>query len=229
MRNVSSSSSVRRRTNTCFIAVQTAFDTEHHAAAGKAAENCSEVKCFSKNSAYNTRNQIDMHNSQDKCYGNVDNAHQRNQSRGCFDNALAAAQQTIAYKHCFYSADNPRSSIRIIEAQSSKGRLQIVRAQHIKATAIGYNQSHSKEHCQTAAAQSSFDVISRAAVAAVRTTLLVNLCQGAFNKSRSAADNSNNPHPEHSTITAEADSCGNADNITGTYTGRSRYHQSLEG
>jgi hypothetical protein len=44
-----------------------------------------------------------------------------------------------------------------------------------------------------------------------------------------AANNSNNPHPEHSTITAEADSCGNADNITGTYTGRSRYHQSLEG
>ena len=170
-----------------------------------------------------------MHNSKDKCYRNVDNAHQRNQSRGCFDNALAAAQQAIAYEHSLYSADNPGSCIRIIEAQSSKGRLQIIRTQHIKAATIGYNQSHSKEHCQTAAAQSSFDVISRAAVAAVRTTFLVNLCQSAFNKSRSAADNSNNPHPEHSTITAEADCCGNADNITGTYTGRSRYHQSLEG
>ena len=229
MRNVSCSSSVRSRTNTCFVAVQTAFDTEHHAAAGKATENCSEVKCFSKNSAYNTGNQIDMHNSKDKCYRNVDNAHQRNQSRGCFDNALATAQQAIAYEHCFYCADNPGSCIRIIEAQSSKGGLQIVGAQHIKAAAIGYNQGQSKKHCQTAAAQSSFDVVCRAAVAAVRTTFLVNLCQGAFNKSRSAANNSNNPHPEHSTITAEADSCGNADNITGTYTGCSRYHQSLEG
>ena len=106
--------------------------------------------------------------------------------------------------------------------------MQIVGAQHVKAAAIGYNQGHSKENSQTTAAQSSFDVVCRAAVAAVRTTFFVNLCQGAFNKSRSAADNSNNPHPEHSTIAAEADSCGNTDNITGTYTGRSRYHQSLE-
>ena len=51
VRNVSCSSSVRRRTNTCFVAVQTALDTKHHAAAGKATENCSEVKCFGKNFA----------------------------------------------------------------------------------------------------------------------------------------------------------------------------------
>ena len=85
-----------------------------------------------------------MHNSQDKCYRNIDNAHQRNQSRGCFDNTLATAQQAIAYEHCFYCADNPGSCIRIIEAQSSKGGLQIVGAQHIEAAAIGYNQRHSK-------------------------------------------------------------------------------------
>ena len=202
MRNVGSSSSVRRRTNTGLVAVQTAFDTKHHAAASKAAKDSSKIKGFTEDIANNSRQQVDMHNCQDKSNRNIDNAHQRHQRRSSLDNALAAAQQAVANEHSLHSTDNPRSSLRIIEAQGCKRRLQVVGAQHIKATAIGNNQRNSKGNCQRTTAQRSLNVVSRAAVAAMRTTFFVNLRQRALDKSGSTADNSDNPHPEHSAIAA---------------------------
>ena len=188
-----------------------------------------EIKGLAKDFAHNCRKLVNIDQSQHKGYGNINYAHDGYQGRGGCNHATTAAKEAVAYQHSQNTTNYPRGSSFIIEGISDKGGLQIIRAKHIKAHAIGSNQSNAKDNSQSSAAQSSLNIVGRTAVAAVLTTLFVNLGQCAFDKSRSTAYDGDNPHPEYCTITTQADSGRNTNNIARADTGCSGNHQGLEG
>ena len=144
-------------------------------------------------------------------------------------NALAAAHNAVANQHSKDCTNNPRRNCGIVEAVNRKGRLQVIGSQHIKAACVCKNEENRENYCDTAVFQRSLNVVSRAAVAvAVGIFALVNLGQGALDKCRSTANDSDNPHPENRAVATKANSGGNTNNVAGAHTGCRRNHQSLE-
>ena len=229
VRNISCSCCVRSGAYACLVGIETALDAVHHAGACNAAEDSREVESVSKDLSDDTGQQTDVHNNDDKSNCYVDNAHERNDGGSSLDNALAAAKQAPANDNSENCTDDEGSYTFVIERVSSKGGLQVVGSEHIEADSIGEDEEYRESNGKTAILQSILNVVSGTAVAvAVFIAELEYLSKSAFDKCRSAANDGDEPHPEHSTVAAEAYSGGNAYDITGSYTGSGGYHKSLE-
>ena len=75
------------------------------------------------------------------------------------------------------------------------------------------------------------DVVGGAAIAlsGLRIAALIDLGQGGLGKRRGAAQQGNEPHPEHGAVAAHADGHGHADNVARAHPGCGGHHQRLEG
>ena len=75
------------------------------------------------------------------------------------------------------------------------------------------------------------NVVGGAAVALTRLRVpaLVDLGQGGLHKGGGAADDGDDPHPEHRAEAAGTDGGGDADDVARAHPGRGGYHQRLEG
>ena len=230
---VSSSRSIGSGANTCFVGVQTALDALHYSGARKAAEDCLKVKCSGENLAEYHGDVAEVQHDDHDSHQNVDNAHHRNHNAGNLNHALAAAQNADANQNSQNQTANHGNDGGFgvaVEAVAGEAGDQVVGAQHIEANGVGSNQRNSEHNAQHTAVQCSFDVVSGAAVAAaVFVTLLVNLCQSGFDERGSAANQSDDPHPEHSTVAADGDSICNANDVAGTHAACGGNHQCLEG
>ena len=106
---------------------------------------------------------------------------------------------------------------------------QVKGRQHIKTASISSNQGNREDNAQRTALQRRLDIIRRTSVASAGcVALLINLCQRALNKSRCAAHNRDQPHPEHRAVTADGDRIGYTYDIACADAARRRYHQRLK-
>ena len=213
------------------VGVQAALDAVHHAGGGEAAEDGPEVKGIAEDAAQHLGQQGDVGEDDHQRHQHVHNAHHGHQQGGDLYHPLAAAQQAVAHQHSQHTADDPGGGFGVVEAVHAEGGLQVVGGQHVEAHRVGGDHEHAEQHSQQAAVQSGLDVVGGAAVAAVAVavTLFVDLGQGALHKGGSTAHQGDDPHPEHSAVTAQADGGGNAHNVAGAHAGRGGHHQRLEG
>ena len=166
----------------------------------------------------------------DKGYNNIDNAHDGNQNTGNLGQALGTAHDADGEQNSQNAADDPGSDGLAVEAEAGKCGLQVVGSQSIVTNGVGQDDDHGEDHAQPTLMQSSLHVVGGAAEAgAVLIALLINLSQSGLDESRSTANQGDQPHPEHTTHTAQADGGGHADDVTGTHAGCGRNHQSAEG
>lgn len=229
MGNICCSSCVRSGAYACLVGIKTTLDAVHHAGACNAAEDSGEVESVSKNLSDDAGQQTDVHNNDDKSNSYVDNAHERNDGGSSLDNTLAAAKEAPTNDNSQNTADDEGGGSFVIEGVSSESGLQVVGSEHVEADCVSEDEEYRERNSKTTILQSAFDVVSGTAVAvAVFITELEYLSEGALDECGSAAYDSDEPHPEHSTVTAETNSGGNANDITGSYTGSGGYHQSLE-
>ena len=121
--------------------------------------------------------------------------------------------------------------LRGVEAVAGEGGLEIIGAEHVEAAGIGGNEAQGEQHRQGLAVESRLDVVGGAAVAlaGLRVAALVDLGQGGLDEGGGAADDGNEPHPEHGPVAADADGHGHADDVAGSHAGGGRHHQGLEG
>ena len=75
------------------------------------------------------------------------------------------------------------------------------------------------------------DVVGGTAVAlaGLRVAALIDLGQGGLDEGGGAADDGDEPHPEHRAVAADADGHGHADDVAGPHAGGGGHHQGLEG
>ena len=148
----------------------------------------------------------------------IENSHNRNQNSCDLGNLLASSKDADSKGRCQHSADNERRSGRIVEAVCPEGIGDIESRYHVETAHIGNNQGSRKQDSQPSLFQNCLYVVRRSSVgASVRCFSLVNLCQGALNKCRSAAQNRYQPHPEHGSCSTDADSGGNTCNISSSH------------
>ena len=198
--------SIRCRTDTCFIGIQSSADALHHSRSGKSGKNCLKVKCFFKDLCKNCRKLTNVQYYDQQRHQNVHDSHKWNQCRGYFHNSVTTAKQTPSSYQCQHTSYDPRGYLCIIKRHSCKSRLQIVRRQHIKSKGIGQNHGDTESNCQSSAMQSCFDIISRSAIAfPIFALFLVDLCQSTLCQCRCASNNGNHPHPEYRAHTTDTD------------------------
>ena len=73
----SRSCSVRCRTDTGFIGIQSSFNTEHQARTGNTSENRLKIKGICKNPSKNRRHHRNVHNHHNERNENIDSTHNR--------------------------------------------------------------------------------------------------------------------------------------------------------
>ena len=230
MGHISGSSGVGSGTHTCLVGVQAALDAVHQAASGEAAEDGLEVKSIDEDTLDHSGDGGDVHKNDDQGNQDVDDAHNGNQHAGDLGQALGAAHNANGKQDSQDSTDDPGRGSLVVEAEACKSGLQVVGSQRIVAHGIGQNDNHGENHAQPALMQRSFHVIGGAAVAgAVLIALFIDLSQRRLDKSRSTANQSDQPHPEHTAHTAQTDGSGHTDDVAGTHAGGSGHHQGAEG
>ena len=230
MGDVCGSSGVGSGTHTCLVGVQAALDALHQAGTGEAAEDGLEVEGTVEDSTQDGRQLADVHEHDDQSNGNVDDAHDGDHEASDLHQTLAAAHDADGEQDGQDSADEDGGGGFVVEAEAGEGGLQVVGGQCIVAHCVGQDDDDGKDNAQPALTQCGLHVVGGAAVAgAVGGTALVDLCQGGFHISGSAAQNGGHPHPEHGTGAAQADRGGDAHDVAGTNAGSGGDQQSTQG
>ena len=229
MVNVGRGGGVGGRTHTCLIGEEAALNAVHDAGTAKAAEDGAEIKGTHENLTEHIRQHLGIDDHQHQRHQNVEGTHDGHENTRHRHDALAAAHEAVAHQRSDDKTDDPRSDVGIIKAVGGEGGLEVVGCQHIEADTVGQNQKHGKEDGNALLPlESCLNVVGRAAVAAVLTTLFVDLRQRALHESGSAADNGDDPHPKHAAETAHAQRGGNTDDVARTHAGGGGHHEGLE-
>ena len=203
----------------------------HHGRAGEAGEDGLEIERLGEDPSEHLGNQPHVHDDDHQGHQHVQSAHDGHQSGGEGDDPLAAAHDAVPGQQRHDAADDPGRPLRGIKAVSGEGGLEVVGAEHVEAAGVGGDEAQGKQHRQGTAVEGRLNIIGRAAVtlAGLRVPALVNLRQRGFGKGRGAAQQGDEPHPEHGAVAAHADGHGHADNVARTYPGGGGHHQRLEG
>ncbi len=220
---------IRRGADAGLVAEQAALDAVHHAGTAETAEDRLEVKCLREDCCKHRRQGCDIQHDDDQGYQYIGSAHHRHQKACGLDDTGAAADQAVADDHCQQQADDPGTGGLIVETVAREGGLQVVRCQHIEADAVGQDQEHGEHHCQRTIAHCCLNIVSRTAVAALRSAFLIDLRKGTLHECGGTADDRDEPHPEHGAEAAQAQRRGHAHDIARSHTGCGGDHERLEG
>ena len=213
------------------IGEQAALDALHQGGAGKAGKDRLEIEGALEDAGKDRGHQLQVHHNDNQRHQHIQAAHEGHQGGGHGDDPLAAAHDAEGGEQGGDAADDPGGDALVVEAVAGEGGLEVERAQHVEAAGVGGDEAQGKEHGQGAAVEGGLNIVGGAAVAlaGLRVAALVDLGQGGLNEGGGAADDGDEPHPEHGPIAADADGHGNADDVAGSHAGGGGHHQGLEG
>ena len=118
------------------------------------------------------------------------------------------------------------SDERIIEVIARHAVDEVEGREHVKADRIGDDERDRKNNAEAPASESRLDIVGRAAVAAaLDAALFIDLRERALDESCSAADERDQPHPEHRAVAADGNRVRDADDISRADAARRRDHQ----
>ena len=203
----------------------------HHGRAGEAGKDGLEIKGPGKDPAEHLGDQPQIHDDDHQGHQHVQSAHDGHQRGGKGDDPLAAAHDAVPGQQGHDAADDPGGEFRIVETVAGEGGLEVIGAEHVEAAGVSGDEAQGEQHRQGLAVEGRLDIVGGAAVAlaGLRVPALVDLGQGGLGKRRGAAQQGDEPHPEHGAVAAHADGHGHADDVARAHPGRCGHHQRLEG
>ena len=227
---------VRRRADARFIGIQAALDALHEggrAEACRAAEDRLEIERARENAAQHLGQHAGVDHHDDERHDDVQHAHDRHEHARDLDDAVAVAEDADAYEEREQRAADDRqemrargSNERIIEVIARHAVDEVEGGEHVEADRIGRDQRDRENNAEAPASESRLDIVGRAAVAAaLGAALFIDLRERALDKGGRAANQSDEPHPEHRAVAADGDSVGDADDIARADAARRRDHQ----
>lgn len=226
MRDISGSGSVRDGTFTGLVGEQAAFDTRKDSRAETAADSSLRGEGIVEDQGEHIRYHADVEDDDDDGRQDVEASHDRYKELGEFGDTRDAAEDDERREHAEDGCRDDRLDAKgALDRQGDRVGLY-----RVVDEAKGHSNQNGKELSNARLLECVLDVVSRTAmVGIIAPGQFVNLGEGALYKACSAADESDDPHPEDGTRAAGNDCNSHTSNVADTDTGGRADTESLEG
>ena len=220
---------VRRRAHAGLVRVESALDAVHDRRPQKAAEGRLHVEGLCEDARDDVREVADVQHHDRQRQHDVADRHDRHEELRDAGDEAATAHDHEARERREREADvdgRVRDALHVVadEVRRVEGR------QRVEAAHVQEDDEAGEDAAEDRRAERLADRVGRAAVErAIRVPALVDLRERALDERRRAAEDRDEPHPEHRAGTAREHGRGHADDVARPDARRGRDHQGLEG
>ena len=217
------------RAHACLIGEEAAFDAQDHAGAGKASENCLEIKSVRHDDSQHSGNPGDVGDDDKDADQDVEACHDRHQDRGNLADDVTHKEDHQGPDRKDDADHSGQNTGRKILHIDIKGRDDVVGLQSVEAEGKGGNQGDCEDNAQPAGMKGTLNIVGGTALEGIPFFLFINLGKCTLDEGGRRSQDRHQPHPEGRAGAAHNDGGSDARHVARADTGGSSDHQRLEG